>query len=376
MIPFNRPHLFGNELQYITDAVNSGKISGDGIFTQKCHQFFEKQYGFRRVLLTSSCTDALEMISLLCNIEPGDEIISPSFTFVSTVNPFVMRGANIVFCDVREDVPCIDEAKIESLVGARTRAIIVMHYAGIACNMDAILRIARENNLLVIEDAAQAVNATYNNKPLGSFGTFSAFSFHETKNVMAGEGGMIVLNDEKFEERAEIIREKGTDRSKFFRGEVYKYQWVDIGSSFLPSEITAAFLYAQLEHLKEISATRHQLWDTYFSELTTLQTAGKLRLPRIPVYAQHNAHIFYIATNNPDERSDLTKHLADKGVMAIFHYQPLHSSKFWHPRYTGGELKNTDNFANTLLRLPLYYSLSVNEVRMICDAIKTFYNGR
>lgn len=376
MIPFNRPHLFGNELQYITDAVKSGKISGDGIFTQKCHEFFEQQFGFRRVLLTSSCTDAIEMISLLSNIKEGDEIIAPSFTFVSTVNPFVMRGANIVFCDVRNDVPCIDESKIESLISLRTRAIVVMHYAGIACNMDEILKIANKHNLLVIEDAAQAVNASYNNTPLGSFGSFSAFSFHETKNVMAGEGGMIVLNNDQYIERAEIIREKGTDRSKFFRGEVNKYQWVDIGSSFLPSEITAAFLYAQLEHLDDISKKRHQLWNTYYSELSPLQNEGKLKLPQIPAYAQHNAHIFYIVTENPEDRTRLMQHLSDKGIMAIFHYQPLHSSNFWHSRYSGPRLENTDRFAETLLRLPLYYSLSQSEVKMIASEAKNFYNGR
>src|SRR5688572_26253067 len=267
MIPFNKPFLSGNEIRYISEAVENGKISGDGIFTRKCQDFLQNRYACGKTLLTTSCTDALEMIALLCDIKEGDEIIAPSFTFVSTVNPFVMRGANIIFCDVKSDYPCIDESKIESLITPRTRIIIVMHYGGVACDMNAIIEIAHRHNLLVVEDAAHAIDAYYNNFPLGSMGDFSAFSFHETKNIISGEGGSIVVNDDSFFERAEIIREKGTNRSRFFRGEIDKYSWVDIGSSFLPSELTAAFLFAQLENIDAIQAKRRLLWDNYYTGL-------------------------------------------------------------------------------------------------------------
>lgn len=373
MIPFNKPHLFGNELNYIRDAVATGKISGDGVFTHKCHEFFQRRFSFKKTLLTSSCTDALEMIALLCRLQPGDEIIAPSFTFVSTVNPFVMQGAHIVFCDVKKEFPCIDEEKIAGLISTRTKAIIVMHYGGVACNMEPILSIAAKYRLIVIEDAAHAINAYYHDKPLGSLSTFAAFSFHETKNVMAGEGGMLVLNDESFSNRAEVIREKGTNRSQFFRGEVDKYNWIDVGSSFLPSELTAAFLFAQLEHIDIISDTRMKLWNTYYQTLLPLQQSCKFLLPVIPAYAKHNAHLFYLLLNNTEERDKLIQFLNKKGVMAIFHYQPLHDSPFWKSRSHSVTLPETNRYANTLLRLPLYFDLSVDEVYMICDYIKEFY---
>ena len=375
MIPFNKPFLSGGEIEYIKMAVASGKISGDGVFTEKCHRFLEERYHFGKVLLTTSCTDALEMAAILAGIGPGDEIIAPSFTFVSSVNPFLMRGGKIVFCDVKDDYPCIDENAIESLVTSRTRIIIVVHYAGIACNMDVIMDIASRHNLLVVEDAAHAIDSFYKDKPLGAIGHLGAFSFHETKNIIAGEGGAIVLNNPGYVERAEIIREKGTNRSKFFRGEIDKYSWVDIGSSFLPSELTAAFLFAQLEHLDDIQRKRKHLWDMYYQLLLPLQYSGKIGLPVIPAYATNNAHMFYIKTNNIGERNKLIEFLKNAGIMAIFHYQPLHSSPFFKSFYGGKPLLNTGKYADTLLRLPLYFELSPEQVVYIVQKINEFYAG-
>jgi dTDP-4-amino-4,6-dideoxygalactose transaminase len=373
MIPFNKPFLCGMELEYIREAVSGGKISGDGIFTGKCQQFLENRYGFKKVLLTTSCTDALEMAALLCNISEGDEVIAPSFSFVSTVNPFVMRGAKIVFCDVRADYPCIDENAIERLITPKTKVIVVVHYAGIACNMDVIMQIAGRHNLLVVEDAAHAIDAYYKGKPLGGIGDFGTFSFHETKNIIAGEGGAIVLNNKTWIDRAEIIREKGTNRSQFFRGEIDKYSWVDIGSSFLPSEITAAFLYAQLENIERIQAKRKTLWNAYFEGLGALVKSGRLSLPVLPSFASNNAHLFFILTGSRDERAALIQHLEELGIMAIFHYVPLHSSPFFGSQYRGDELANTDRYADVLLRLPLYYELTLEEVRYILECINAFY---
>src|SRR5688500_8388786 len=309
MIPFNKPYLTGKEVHYIYQAVSTGKISGDGVFTHKCHRFFVDKYGFRKCLLTTSCTDALEMSALLMNIQPGDEVIMPSYTFVSTANAFVLRGAKIVFADSNKVNPNIDAHEIEKLIRPKTKAIVVVHYAGIACDMDVIMDIAQRHNLFVIEDAAQAIYAFYTGKPLGSIGHMSTFSFHETKNIQCGEGGMLVINDENFVERAEIIREKGTNRSAFFRGEVDKYGWVDIGSSFLPSEIIAAFLWAQLENLDQIQERRKAIWNTYYENLEPLQDAGKLQLPNIPSYATNNAHMLYVLCNDLDERTKLIDHL-------------------------------------------------------------------
>lgn len=375
MIPFNKPFLSGNEIRYIKEAVENGKISGDGIFSRRCQDFLQKRYAFGQTLLTTSCTDALEMIALLCDIREGDEVIAPSFTFVSTVNPFVMRGANIKFCDVKKEYPCIDEHKVERLITARTKAIIVMHYGGVACEMDTIMEIAKRHNILVIEDAAHSIDAYYHKKPLGSIGELSAFSFHETKNIIAGEGGLIVLNDVSFFERAEIIREKGTNRSKFFRGEIDKYTWVDVGSSFLPSELTSAFLFAQLENIDAIQSKRKLLWDAYYSALLTVQDSGKIKLPVIPAFAKHNSHLFYILTNDISERNSLIAYLANYEIMAIFHYQPLHSSPFWKNR-TDVNLPETDRFSDTLLRLPLYNDLSLDDVRYITGKVIDFYGSR
>ena len=374
MISFNKPYLTGKETKYIQDAVESMKISGDGIFTKKCHDFFEKKYGFEKVLLTTSCTDALEMAAILLDIKEGDEVIAPSYTFVSTVNAFVLRGAKIVFADSGTDNPNIDAETIEALITDKTKVIVPIHYAGISCDMDKIMALANKYNLFVVEDAAQAIDSFYNQKPLGSIGHMAAFSFHETKNIISGEGGMLVINDERFMNRAEIIREKGTNRSSFFRGEVDKYGWVDIGSSFLPSDIIAAFLYAQLENLDDIQNKRKQIWNYYYNGLEVLQIEGKLKLPKLPSYATNNAHMFFIQCLDLNERTDLIKYLKNIGIYAVFHYLSLHKSPFYINKYSGEELINADLYSDTLLRLPLYYELKENDIIRITDAIITFYN--
>jgi len=372
-IPFNKPYLTGKEGHYIYQAVLSGKISGDGIFTKKCHEFFQKKFGFKKVLLTTSCTDALEMASILSNIEPGDEIIAPSYTFVSTVNAFILRGAKIVFADSRTDNPNIDENAIEALITPKTKAVLVVHYAGIACNMDPIMAIAKKHNLILIEDAAQAIDSYYKDKPLGSLGQLSAFSFHETKNVISGEGGMLVINDEAFIARAEIIREKGTNRSAFFRGEIDKYGWVDIGSSFLPSDIIAAFLFAQIENLDEIQKRRKQIWERYDKGLKALAKAKNIQLPFIPDYATNNAHMYYLVCNSIEERSGLIQHLKSKEIYAAFHYLSLHNSPFYASKHNGSQLPNCDRYADCLVRLPLFYELTDNETDTVIEEIKNFY---
>lgn len=375
-IPFNKPYIAGKEIDYIREAVTLGKISGNGFFTRKCHCFFEDHYGFRKVLLTTSCSDALEMAAILCNIHPGDEVIVPSYTLVSTVNAFVLRGAKIIFADSEKTTPNIDSTTIEALVTPRTKAIVPVHYAGMACEMNTILDIARRHNLFIIEDAAQAINSFYGDSiPLGSLGHFGAFSFHETKNIISGEGGMLAINDEHFFDRAEIIREKGTNRSAFFRGEVDKYEWVDIGSSFLPSEITAAFLYAQIEHLDEIQAKRKTQWNLYFDLLRPMEEKGFFELPRIQPYATNNAHMFYLVCNNLQERTGLIEYLKKHGVMAVFHYQSLHNSSFYSKLHDGREMPNADRYTECLVRLPLYYELTKLEIKSIADIINKFYTS-
>jgi dTDP-4-amino-4,6-dideoxygalactose transaminase len=366
-IAFNKPYLTGKEGHYIYQAVMSGKISGDGIFTKQCHEFFETRFGFRKCLLTTSCTDALEMAALLIDIKPGDEVIMPSFTFVSTANAFVLRGAKIVFCDSRADHPGMDEDLIEPLITERTRAIVPVHYAGVACDMDKIMALAKKYDLYVIEDAAQAIDSYYTGadgvrRPLGSIGHMAAFSFHETKNIMSGEGGMLVVNDERFVERAEIIREKGTNRSKFFRGEIDKYGWVDVGSSFLPSDIIAAFLFAQLENLEDIQNKRRQIWDAYKVGLADLEEKGKLKLPAIPPYATNNSHMFYVLTNGLEERTALIDGLRKNNIIAVFHYLSLHKSAFYADKHDGRELPQADRYTNSLVRLPMYYELEADVV--------------
>jgi dTDP-4-amino-4,6-dideoxygalactose transaminase len=374
MIVFNKPHLSGKEIEYIQQSIASGKISGDGMFTKKCHEYFEKNYGFKKCLLTTSCTDALEMAAILINLQPGDEVIMPSYTFVSTANAFVLRGAKIVFADSRKDHPGMDEDTIESLINAKTKAIVPVHYAGVACDMDKIMMLAKKYNLYVIEDAAQAIDSYYtdkdgNKRPLGSIGHLAAFSFHETKNIISGEGGMLVINDEQFIQRAEIIREKGTNRSAFFRGEIDKYGWVDVGSSFLPSDMIAAFLFAQLENLKQIQEKRLVIWKQYNNALLSQAEKGKFKLPVIPEYAANNAHMYYLVFNTADERDNIIAALKNENISSVFHYQSLHKSAFYKEKHDGRLLANTDYYSEGLVRLPFYYSLSEEQVQLIVETI-------
>lgn len=380
-IPFNKPYLTGKEGHYIYQAVLSGKISGDGIFTKRCHNFLEKRFGFKKCLLTTSCTDALEMAALLLNIQPGDEIIMPSYTFVSTSNAFVLRGAKIVFADSSSKSPNIDTSSIENLITEKTKAIVPVHYAGIACDMDSIMALAEKYKLFVVEDAAQAIDSYYTGKddikkPLGSIGHLAAFSFHETKNIMSGEGGMLVINDQQFMARAEIIREKGTNRSAFFRGEVDKYGWVDIGSSFLPSDIIAAFLFAQLENMDNIQSRRKEIWNLYYDKLRGLEKKGKIKLAAIPDYATNNAHMFYLICNNANDRKKLIDTLKSQNILSVFHYLSLHKSAFYSEKHDGRVLRWSDHYSECLVRLPFYYELSNEEIMYITDVILDFFNGR
>ena len=376
MITFNKPYFTGKETTYIEQAVKNMHISGDGEFTKKCHAFFEEKYGFKKCLLTTSCTDALEMAAILINIQPGDEVIIPSYTFVSTANAFVLRGAKIVFVDSMLNHPNMDVTKIEELITSKTKAIVPVHYAGVACDMDPIMELAEKHKLFVIEDAAQAIDSYYKGRPLGGIGHLAAFSFHETKNIISGEGGMLVINDEQFEKRAEIIREKGTNRSQFFRGEVDKYGWVDMGSSFLPSDMIAAFLYAQLENLEAIQKKRKQIWGWYKSELQVLQKERHLKLPEIPSNATNNAHMFFVVVEDEKTRDQLLKFLKQNQVHAVFHYLSLHESPFYQGKHDGRKLEHCNNFTNTLIRLPFFYELKQNQVKTICQYIKSFFDDR
>ena len=369
-IPFNKPHLTGRETLYMTQAADHGKLSGNGEFTKRCQQFFEEKYGFKKSLLTTSCTDALEMAAILCDIQPGDEVIVPSYTFVSSALAFVRQGAKIVFADSMERNPNIDAEKIEALITPRTKVIVPVHYAGVACDMDRIMEIAEKHNLLVVEDAAQAIDSYYKGRPLGTIGHLSAFSFHETKNIISGEGGMLGINDERFIRRAEIIWEKGTNRAEFFRGEVNKYGWCDIGSSFLPSEVVAAFLWAQLESMDEIQAKRKALWCKYYELLKPLAEQGRFSLPDIPDYATNNAHMFYLVCNSLEERTALIKKLKENDILAVFHYLSLHSSEYYKDKHDGRSLPECDRYADCLVRLPIYYDLAESEVERICEVIR------
>lgn len=373
MIPFNKPYLTGKEAHYMYDAVHTGKLSGNGKFTKKCQQFFEEKYGFRKTLLTTSCTDALEMCTLLLDIKPGDEVIIPSYTFVSTALAFVRQGAKVIFADSESDTPNLDVTKLEALITDKTRVIVPVHYAGVAVDMDTIMELASKYNLFVVEDAAQAIDSFYKGRPLGTIGHLSAFSFHETKNIIAGEGGLLGINDERFLERAEIIWEKGTNRASFFRGEVNKYGWVDIGSSFLPSETTAAFLYAQLENINDIQLTRISLWNSYFEKLKPLK--GKISLPKIPAYATCNAHMFYIICNSAEERNRLIQTLKDNGIYSVFHYLSLHKSPYYLENFTERPvLEESDKYTDTLLRLPMFYELKEEDIIKITNIILEFYD--
>jgi len=375
MITFNKPYLTGKETHYIYQAVNTKKLSGNGTFTKQCHAFFENKYDFHKTLLTTSCTDALEMAALLLDIQAGDEVIMPSYTFVSTSNAFVLRGAKIVFADSYSDQPNIDPECIEPLITARTKAIVVVHYAGVACDMDVIMAIADKHNLKVVEDAAQAVDSFYKGKPLGGIAQLSAFSFHETKNIISGEGGMLVINDKKYADRSEIIWEKGTNRSAFFRGEVDKYGWVDVGSSFLPSEIIAAFLFAQLENLDDIQKRRIAIWEQYYEGLKPLAAQGHFDLPVIPDYATNNAHMFYLILPDLNRRQSFIKYLRSKEIHAVFHYLSLHESPYYNEKHSGLELPNCDRFANCLVRLPFYYELEDQQISYIIQEIHNACNA-
>ncbi len=373
MIPFNKPYLTGKELEYIKDAVISGKISGNGMFTQKCQKFFEEKYGFKKALLTTSCTDALEMCALLADIQPGDEVIIPSYTFVSTALAFVRQGAKIVFADSRKDHPGIDEDKIEVLITPKTKAIVPVHYAGVACDMDKIIALAGKYNILVIEDAAQAIESFYKERPLGSIGHMAAFSFHETKNINSGEGGLLAINDERFIQRAEIIWEKGTNRAEFFRGEVNKYGWVDIGSSFLPSEIISAYLWAQLENLDEIQKIRIEIWQQYYEGLKDWAPKAEVQLPKIPDFATNNGHMFYLVCKNAGQRDYIISKLKENGIYAVFHYLSLHKSVYYQSKYTGPDLNEADKYTNCLLRLPFFYELKSEDIEFIVNTIKAIF---
>lgn len=382
MIDFNRPHLTGKEAHYMYKAVIAGHLSGNGEYTKKCQAFFEERYGFKKCLLTTSGTDALEMCAMLCDLQPGDEVIIPSYTFVSTALAFLREGAKVVFADSMKRNPNLDADTIESLITPRTKVIVPVHYAGVACDMDAIMAVAEKHNLLVVEDAAQAIDSYYTSNikhqtlPLGGIGHLAAFSFHETKNITAGgEGGLLVVNDERFIRRAEIIWEKGTNRAEFFRGAVNKYGWVDMGSSFLPAEINAAFLWAQLENLDEIQAKRKQLWNKYYELLKQIAERGYFQLPDIPDYATNNAHMFYLVCRNLEERTALIKYLKEHDIQAVFHYLSLHSSEFYKNKHDGRELPECDRYMDTLVRLPMYYDLELEQVEKICETISSFYNN-
>ena len=391
-IAFNRPFLTGNEINYINDVLSGGKICGNGVYTQKCQNFFREWLGSRKCLLTTSCTDALEMCAMLADIKPGDEVIVPSYTFVSTALAFTRQGAKVIFADSLTSHPCVDPESVERLITPRTKAVVVVHYAGVACDMDVFKRIAREHNLLLIEDAAQAVDSYYLSKddiskkdvskedagkegcPLGSIGDLAAFSFHETKNSQCGEGGVLAINNPSLVRRAEILWEKGTNRAEFFRGEINKYGWVDTGSSFLPNEYTAAFLWAQIEQMRQIQQWRKELWNRYYNNLY-----GKtpLKMPFLPYYATNNAHMFYVTTQTPAERTALIQHLKDNGINAVFHYLSLHKSKFAVDNGMGGaNLPMADYYTDCLVRLPLFGALTGQEVDYVTKSIIDFYNKK
>lgn len=376
MINFNVPPYTGKEIEYIKEAVQNQKICGDGPFTKKCNEWIENKTGTAKCLLTTSCTHATELSALLADIKEGDEVIMPSYTFVSTADAFVLRGAKVVFVDVRPDTMNIDETLIEDAVTERTRAIVPVHYAGVGCEMDTIMDIAARHRLMVIEDAAQGIMSTYKGKALGTFGEFGCFSFHETKNFSMGEGGALLIRDEKYIEDAEIFREKGTDRSKYFRGQVDKYRWQNYGSSYLPSDMNAAYLYAQLQLADEITQARMDRWNEYLEQLTPLAKEGRIELPYIPSYCEHNAHMFYIKTKDMEERSRLIDFLKQKDILTVFHYVPLHSApagmKFGRFH---GEDKYTTKESERLLRLPLFYTLTADQVEYITEQIKAFYHA-
>ncbi len=375
MIPFNKPYISGNEAEYITTAFQKGKFSGNGFFTKKCHSFFEKEYGFGKCFLTNSATNALEMAAVLCDIKPGDEVIIPSYTFVSTATPFALLGAEIVFCDNQGDSPNIDVQQIESLISPQTKALVVVHYAGLACDMNAIMEIASNHNILVIEDAAHSITAQYNDAYLGTIGHMAAFSFHETKNVSCGQGGMLVVNDTEMFERAEKVWAKGTNRIDMERGKTDKYTWVDHGSNFYPSEITAAMLYAQLDQISLIQRKRKKIWDQYYTGLASLEELG-IQLPTLAPYQSNNYHIFFFLANSASERDALLEYLHASQILGLFHYLPLHRSPFIKKKQPSEKaFPNADKYADRTIRLPLFADLSTDDAHRVIDAVKSFYKA-
>ena len=368
MIPFNKPYCSGRELSYIHEVCHSTTMSGNGQYTKLCHGFFEKRYGFRKCLLTTSGTDALEMCAMLCELKPGDEVIVPSYTFVSSAIAFLREGAKVVFADSGADNPNITVEQIEPLINDKTRVIVVVHYAGVACDMDAIMALAEQHHLLVVEDAAHSIDSFYKGRPLGGIGHLGAFSFHETKNINCGEGGMLVVNDERFIRRSEILWEKGTNRAEFYRGMVNKYGWCDMGSSFLPSELNAAFLWAQLEQLDDIQGQRRRIWEIYDKALRGHLPAG-FSLPELPDYASNNYHMYYLLCPSLQARTSLMNYLKNNGVQATFHYLPLHSSKYYEDKHDGRQLANCDRYADTLVRLPLYYELTDRDASTVARLV-------
>jgi dTDP-4-amino-4,6-dideoxygalactose transaminase len=374
-IPFNKPHYPKKGLLAIIHSVRSGTISGNGKYTKLCQGFFERRFGFRKALLTTSCTDALEMSALLAGIRPGDEVIMPSFTFVSTANAFLLRGAIIRFADTLKEVPNLDPEEVGRLVTPKTKSIVAVHYSGIACDMDRILEIAKQHSLVVVEDAAHGIDSYYKGKPLGSLGHFGTFSFHETKNIFCGEGGLLVVNEEQSVKQSEIIWEKGTNRAAFYRGEIDRYGWVDVGSSYLPSDALAAFLYTQLERLDRIQNRRKKIWHWYHEALAPLEQAGLLTRPVIPEYATVNGNMYYVVTRGESERDHLIAHLKKAGISAVFHYPPLHSSPYFKPFHDSRQLPNTDRFSACIVRLPFYYTLKKSRVQYVVAQIGRFYSS-
>lgn len=372
MIPFNKPYFSGREMDYINEVCHSTTMSGNGQFTKKCHQFFEKRYGFKKCLLTTSGTDALEMCAMLCELHPGDEVIVPSYTFVSTALAFLREGAKVVFVDSGSMNPNMTVEMIEPLITSKTKVIAVVHYAGVACDMDGIMALAEQHNLIVVEDAAHSIDSYYKGKPLGGIGHLGAFSFHETKNISSGEGGMLVVNDGRFIRRSEIIWEKGTNRAEFYRGMVNKYGWCDMGSSFLPSEFNAAYLWAQLEQLDDIQNKRKHIWEMYDQGLR-----GKIDfniiIPELPNYATNNAHMYYFVCPSLEFRTKLMSYLKENGIQTTFHYLPLHSSDYYRDKHDGRVLSNCDRFGDCLVRLPLFYELTDKEVDYIIESIVSFH---
>ena len=370
-IGFNKPYNTGNESYYISDAIKRQHISGNGYYTGLCHRFFQQRFGYSKVLLTNSCTDALEMAAILLHIEPGDEVIVPSYTFTSSANAFILRGAKIVFADSECSHPNIDISKLKPLINSRTKVIVAVHYGGIACDMDELMAIAKKHNIFVVEDAAQAIDACYKGKPLGSIGHLGCISFHESKNITCGEGGLLIINDKRFIKRAEIIWEKGTNRAAFSRGEVSKYEWMDLGSSFLASELNAAFLYAQLGQLDILQSKRRSIWNEYYEKLSEL---GKDYLPFVPWYSSNNGHSFYLVCKNAKEKENLQSYLNENGIQAIGHYVPLHRSPYFRKLHDGRLLNNTNKFGSCLLRLPVFYTISSEEREYIIEHVKRFFN--